>query len=39
VGVTMEEAAQSSRAAAESIEFEGKHFRRDIGWKELARRA
>ena len=26
-------------AAAESIDFAGKHFRRDIGWRELARRA
>jgi phosphoribosylamine--glycine ligase len=25
------------RAAADAIEFDGKHFRRDIGWRELAR--
>jgi phosphoribosylamine--glycine ligase len=35
---TIEEAAQKSRVAAETIHFEGKQFRRDIGWRELARR-
>ena len=35
---TIEEAAQKSRVAAEAIQFEGKQFRRDIGWRELARR-
>jgi phosphoribosylamine--glycine ligase len=36
---TIEEAAQKSRIAAEAIHFEGKQFRRDIGWRELARRS
>ena len=31
------EAQQRSRAAAEAIRFEGKVFRRDIGWREAAR--
>ncbi len=35
---TIEEAAQHSRVAAEAIHFEGKQFRHDIGWRELARR-
>lgn len=35
---TVAEAAQRSRAAAEAIAFEGKQFRRDIGWREMARR-
>ena len=35
---TVAEAAAKSRAAAEAIEFEGKQFRRDIGWREIARR-
>jgi len=39
VAPTIEEAAQKSRVAAESIHFEGKQFRRDIGWRELARRS
>jgi phosphoribosylamine---glycine ligase len=30
-------AAERSRAAAERIRFEGRYFRRDIGWRELAR--
>ncbi len=37
LGETLEEAARRSRAAAESIEFEGRQFRRDIGWRALAR--
>ena len=32
------EARAASRAAAAAIEFEGKRFRRDIGWREAARR-
>ncbi len=32
------EAQAQSRAAAEAIEFEGKQFRRDIGWREARRR-
>lgn len=34
---TVAEAAAKSRAAAEAIGFEGKQFRRDIGWREIAR--
>jgi phosphoribosylamine---glycine ligase len=34
---TFAEARSASVAAAERIEFEGKHFRRDIGWREAAR--
>ena len=37
LGPTLEQAADFSRRAAEAIEFEGKYFRRDIGWRELAR--
>jgi phosphoribosylamine---glycine ligase len=32
-------AAQESRAAAERVELSGKQFRRDIGWREVARGA
>jgi phosphoribosylamine--glycine ligase len=39
VGATLEAAATVSRNAAEQVQFAGKHFRRDIGWRELARRA
>lgn len=34
---TVTEAAARSRAAAERIHFAGRYFRRDIGWRELAR--
>ncbi len=34
---TVSEAAAKSRAAAEAIGFEGKQYRRDIGWREIAR--
>jgi len=34
---TVGEAASKSRAAAVEITFEGKQFRRDIGWREIAR--
>ena len=37
LGSTLAEAAGRSRAAASAIAFEGKQFRRDIGWRELAR--
>jgi phosphoribosylamine--glycine ligase len=37
VGPTIERAAERSRAAAAAIEFEGKQFRRDIGWREIER--
>ena len=39
VAPTFIEAQQRSREAAEAIEFEGKVFRRDIGWREAARRS
>ena len=35
---TLAEAAEKSRQAAEAVEFEGKYFRRDIGWRELQRK-
>jgi len=38
VARTFAEAQALSRAAAERIEFNGKQFRRDIGWREAARR-
>ena len=34
---TVAQAAERSRRAAESITFPGRHFRRDIGWREAAR--
>lgn len=34
---TLAEAARRSREAAEAIRFEGRQFRRDIGWRELER--
>jgi phosphoribosylamine---glycine ligase len=37
VAPTFSEAQRLSREAAEAIEFEGKVFRRDIGWREAAR--
>lgn len=37
LGTNIAKAAQISRAVAESIQFDGKYFRRDIGWRELAR--
>ncbi len=37
VAPTFTEAQRLSREAAEAIEFEGKIFRRDIGWREAAR--
>lgn len=39
VAPTLAEAAERSRAAAESITFAGRQYRRDIGWRELARSA
>ncbi len=38
VAGTFTEARRQSRAAAERIQFEGKVFRRDIGWREAQRR-
>lgn len=37
LGANIAEAAQASRAFAEQIEFDGKYFRRDIGWREMER--
>ncbi|HUG02308.1 MAG TPA: phosphoribosylamine--glycine ligase [Longimicrobiales bacterium] len=39
VAPTLAEAARRSRAAAERIAFDGKQYRADIGWRELARQA
>ncbi len=39
VAATLAEAAARSRAAAASITFAGRQYRRDIGWRELARSA
>jgi phosphoribosylamine---glycine ligase len=36
---TVEQAAARSRAAAERIAFRGRHFRGDIGWREIERAA
>jgi phosphoribosylamine--glycine ligase len=36
-GASFTEAQQKSREAAEAIHFDGKIFRRDIGWREAAR--
>ena len=38
-GKTIEEAAACSRSYAERVSFDGKQFRRDIGWRELERNA
>jgi phosphoribosylamine--glycine ligase len=38
VAPTFEEAQAGSRAGAEAIAFEGKTWRRDIGWREASRR-
>jgi phosphoribosylamine--glycine ligase len=37
VASTFAEAQRLSREAAEAIEYEGKVFRRDIGWREAER--
>ena len=37
VAASFTEAQRLSREAAESVQFEGKIFRRDIGWREAAR--
>lgn len=39
VAPTIEQASARSRQAAAAIQFEGKLYRRDIGWREVARRA
>ena len=38
-GKTLEEAATCSREYAERVSFDGRQFRRDIGWRELERNA
>ena len=37
MGATLNQAASKSREAAAAIEFSGKQFRSDIGWREFAR--
>ncbi len=37
VASSFDEARKASRAAAEAVSFDGKQFRRDIGWRESAR--
>jgi len=39
VAASFTEAQRLSREASEAVRFEGKVFRRDIGWREAARRA
>jgi phosphoribosylamine--glycine ligase len=39
VGATVEEARARSAAYARRVQFAGKQFRTDIGWREIARRA
>ncbi|HEU4525446.1 MAG TPA: phosphoribosylglycinamide synthetase C domain-containing protein, partial [Gemmatimonadales bacterium] len=39
VAPTFPEAQRLSREAAEAIRYEGKIYRRDIGWREAARLA
>ena len=38
-GPTLEDASRCSREFAERVTFEGRQFRRDIGWRELERSA
>jgi phosphoribosylamine--glycine ligase len=37
LGETLWDAAQRSREGAAAIDFDGKYYRRDIGWREFAR--
>jgi phosphoribosylamine--glycine ligase len=37
VGMSFPEAQRLSREAAEAVQYDGKIFRRDIGWREAAR--
>ena len=39
IAPTLATARAQSAAVAASVQFEGKQFRRDIGWRELARGA
>ena len=38
VGATFEDAQRVSRTGADAVHFEGRQMRRDIGWREAARR-
>jgi phosphoribosylamine--glycine ligase len=37
IGDTVADAAARSQLAADRIRFEGRYFRRDIAWREIAR--
>lgn len=37
LGSDLDAAAEASRSGAEAVSFDGKYFRRDIAWRELAR--
>jgi phosphoribosylamine--glycine ligase len=39
LGATLAAAREASASFAAQVQFDGKQFRRDIGWRELARRA
>lgn len=39
LGETVSEAARRSREAAAAVQFDGKQYRTDIGWREIARQA
>jgi phosphoribosylamine--glycine ligase len=39
LATTLAQARDASAGFAQRVEFEGKQFRRDIGWRELQRRA
>jgi phosphoribosylamine--glycine ligase len=36
---TVAQAAERNHLAAEGIRFDGRYYRRDIGWREIGRRA
>ncbi|HET9870668.1 MAG TPA: phosphoribosylglycinamide synthetase C domain-containing protein, partial [bacterium] len=38
IGKTLKEALQKAYEAAGQLRFEGAHYRRDIGWRALARK-
>jgi phosphoribosylamine-glycine ligase len=37
LGDSLGEASRKSLVGADAVEFEGKYFRTDIGWREFAR--
>jgi phosphoribosylamine--glycine ligase len=39
IGESVEQARDKSQELAAAIQFEGKQFRSDIGWRELSRRS